>query len=129
MPNQYLPPVIAIPSSLLITNITQSIPMVLTVAIGNPTTEVNTYLIGQLIKITVPKTWGMFQANGLIGKIINIGTNTISVNIDSTQFDNFIYNPTSSEAPASISPAGSQNVQFSNQTQLLPFQSLNNIGN
>ena len=45
MPNQYLPPVIAIPSSLLITNITQSLPMVISVSIGNPSTEANTYIV------------------------------------------------------------------------------------
>jgi hypothetical protein len=127
MANQYLPGVVAIPSMLLITGITQSVPMVVTFSV--PSTGANTYAIGQFVWLTVPKTWGMFQANGLIGRIIQIGTSTMALNIDSSQFDPFIYNPTSAESPASLAPGGSQNYEFSNSSSLVPFQSLNNIGN
>lgn len=127
MVNQYLPGVIQIPSTLLITGITQSSPMVITFTV--PSSGADTYILGQLVRLTVPKTWGMYQANGLIGKIISLGASTMTLNIDSSQFDPFIYNPTSSETPASLAPAGSQNLQFNNTTNQVPFQSLNNIGN
>jgi hypothetical protein len=71
----------------------------------------------------------MFQANGLTGKIVQIGTSTMSLNIDSSQFDAFIDASNSSETPASLAPSGSQNLQYNNYTDFVPFQSLNNIGN
>jgi len=127
MPNQYLPGVIQIPSTLLITNITQSLPMQITFSV--PSTGANSYVLGQLVRLTVPRTWGMFQANGLTGKIVQIGTSTMSLNIDSSQFDAFIDASNSSETPASLAPSGSQNLQYNNYTDFVPFQSLNNIGN
>ena len=94
-----------------------------------PSTGAFSYIMGQVVKLFIPKTWGMQQAHGKQGKIIGLGTSTISLNIDSTMFDAFIYNPTSSESPASLSPSGSQNLQFNNMTSEVPFQSLNNTGN
>jgi hypothetical protein len=127
MANQYLPGVIQIPSMLLITAITQSFPM--GVSFSVPSTGSNTYVVGQLVRLTVPQTWGMFQANGLVGRILAIDTSTMTLNIDSTLFDAFIDGSNSSETPASLAPAGSQNLQFSNSTNQVGFQSLNNIGN
>jgi hypothetical protein len=94
-----------------------------------PSSGANTYVLGQVVRLTVPKTWGMYQANARTGKIIQIGASTMSLNIDSTGFDAFVYNPSSSETPASLAPAGSQNLEFNNTSGQVPFQSLNNIGN
>lgn len=127
MPNQYLPGVIQIPSRLLITGITQSFPMVITFTV--PLTGANTYIAGQVVRLLVPKTWGMFQANGLMGKILTIGATTMALNIDSSLFDAFTNGSSTSETPASLSPAGAQNLQYGNNTNQVPFQSLNNIGN
>lgn len=127
MPNQYLPGVIQIPSALLITGITQSFPMVITFTV--PSTGSDTYHIGQVVRLTVPITWGMYQANGLQGRILARDTTTMSLNIDSTYFDTFVDGTASSETPASLAPAGSQNLQYDNTTLKVPFQSLNNIGN
>lgn len=130
MANQYLPPVILIPSSLLITNITQSSPMIVSVAIGNVTTEANTYSVGMAIRLFVPVTYNMFQANGLVGTIIEIIGTDFTLNLDSSQFDSFIIPTGNTEQPATIAPAGSRNYQYMNQSSLsVPFQSLNNIGN
>ena len=127
MPNQYLPGVIQIPSTLLITNITQSYPMVVTFTV--PSTGSNTYIPGQLVKLRVPITWGMFQANGLVGKILVAGASTMSLNIDSTNFDAFVDGSSSKDTPASLSPAGSQNLEYNNTTDQVGFQSLDNRGN
>jgi hypothetical protein len=73
----------------------------------------------------------MYQANGLIGKILavdNIGL-TMMLNIDSTNFDAFINGSSGPDTPASLSPAGSRNLEFNNSSENVPFQSLNNIGN
>lgn len=127
MPNQYLPGVIQIPSMLLITGITQSFPMVVTFTV--PPTGSNTYQINQLVFLTIPITWGMYQANGLTGKILGVNSSTMALDIDSTNFDVFIDGSSTGETPASLSPAGSRNLEFSNTTSQVPFQSLNNIGN
>jgi hypothetical protein len=129
MPNQYLPPVIQIPSSLLITNITQSAPMVVSVAIGNTTTEANTYIVGMAIRLFVPVTYGMYQANNLVGTIIAINGSNFTLNLDSSLFDPFVIPTGNVEQPATIAPNGSRNLQYNNGTDLVPFQSLNNIGN
>lgn len=130
MPNQYLPPVIAIPSSLEITAITQALPMVVTVSIENPTTEANTYIVGMAVRLFVPRTYGMFQANNLTGTITAINGSNLTLNLDSSQFDPFVVPSGNVEQPASIAPAGSRNYQYTNGSNLsVPFQSLNNIGN
>lgn len=126
--NQYLPGVITIPSSLNITEITNSYPMIVTAEI-NPFTEANTYIPGQVVKLTVPRPYGMFQANGLAGEILSIDGLDFSLNIDSTLFDVFVVPSGNVEQPASFSPSGSRNLSFNNTTRKVPFQSLNNIGN
>lgn len=129
MPNNYLPPVIQIPSSLLISAITQTLPMIITVAIENSTTQANTYIVGMNVRLSIPATYGMYQANNLVGTITAINGSNFILNLDSSQFDPFVIPSGNIEKPATIAPYGSRNVQFSNQTGQLPFQSLNNIGN
>lgn len=133
MPNQYLQPNITIPSSLLISNITVSTPMVVSVFIGNTTTEANTYIVGMAIRLFVPIAYGMYQANNLIGTIVAINGADFTLNLDSSLFDPFMVPeiPTGRiiENPASICPSGSRNLQYNNTTNLVPFQALNNRGN
>jgi hypothetical protein len=130
MSNNYLPPVIQIPSSLVITNITQSLPMIVSVAIGNDTTEANTYIVGMAVRLFVPVTYKMIQANGLVGTITAINGLNWTLNLDSSQFDAFTIPSGNVEQPATIAPAGSRNYQYTNGSSLaVPFQSLNNIGN
>lgn len=128
MANQYLPGVIAIPSSLVIIAITRSYPMVCTITV-NPVTESNTYISRQVVRLFIPYSYGMSQANGLQGKIVNVSGSNISLDIDSRLFDPFVVPAGNAEQPASMAPAGSRNLQYSNQTDLVGFQSLNNIGN
>jgi len=105
--------------------------MVITVAIGNQVSQANTYIAGMAVKLFVPISYGMFQANGLIGTINSISGNNFTLNIDSSQFDAFtIPSNAMAETPASLSPAGSRNQQFNNSNvNSLPFMSYNNIGN
>lgn len=129
MTNQYLPGVIAIPSSLVITNITKSGPMIVSVAIGNSATAANTYIVGMSVRLVVPKPYGMYQANNLVGTILAINGLDWTLSLDSTLFDTFVIPSGNVETPASISPFGSRNLQYDNSTDSVPFQSLNNIGN
>lgn len=123
--NTYLPPTLTIPGSLLITNMTNAVQMVITVQ----DSPVNTYIPLQKIYLSVPATYGMYQANGLTGQILAINGLNFTMNIDSTSFDAFTMPSTYQEKPASLSPSGSTNLQFNNTTRQVPFQSLNNEGN
>jgi hypothetical protein len=129
MANQYLPGVVAIPSALQITAISRSLPMVVTVSVDIPQTEANTYIVGMAVRLFIPRSYGMYQANGLVGTITAINGSDFTLNIDSSQFDPFAIPSGNTEAPASVAPAGSRNLQYSNETNAVPFQSLNNIGN
>lgn len=126
--NTYLPGVIQIPSTLQISSATQSNPLVLTVS-NDPVTAVNTYQSGQLVYFNVPRNYGMYQLNMQTGQIINVNGNTLTINIDSSMYDPFVVPSITAEQPASIAPAGSRNIQFSNFTNNIPFQSLNDRGN
>lgn len=128
MPNQYLPGTVAIPSSLVITAITKSFPMVVTCVV-NSVTEANTYIPGMLVRFTVPSSYGMQQIDGVIANIMSVSALNFTFNIDSTRFDAFIVPAITKEQPASLAPAGSRNLQFDNLTIQVGFQSLNNQGN
>ena len=124
--NIYLPPVIAIPSALEITAISNTNPMVVTVSANSD--QMNTYIPGQKVKLTVPVTFGMLQANGLTAMITAVVSNTLTLNVYAATFDPFVI-PINTNMVASLAPSGSQNLQFNNGTAQVPFQSLNNVGN
>ncbi len=129
MSNQYLPGVIQIPSALEITAISRSSPMVVSVEINNGSTEANTYIIGMAVKLNVPYVFGMFQANNLVGTILEINGQDLNLDIDSSEFDAFSIPLGTIYGPATIAPSGSRNLTYSNLTNQVPFQSLDNIGN
>lgn len=126
--NQYLPGTIQIPSSIVIIAITNSYPMVVTISI-DPVTESNTYIAGQLVRLTVPYSYGMFQADGLVGQILDVIGSNLYLDIDSRLFDVFAIPVSNRGTPASIAPSGSRNLELNNFTKQVPFQSLNDRGN
>ncbi len=125
--NYYLPGTIQIPSSLIITAINNAYPMVLTFTVP-AITAANTYIPGQVVRLNIPYSYGMYQANGLQAKIISVNSTTMTLDVDSTFFDIFSI-PSNGSQPASLAPAGSRNLEFSNQTDLVGFQSYNDRGN
>jgi hypothetical protein len=104
--------------------------MVVTTTLVNtaPNPRVNTYQIGMNARLYVPKPFGMYQANGLVGTIIAVNGNDLTLALDSSLFDAFSVPVTIVESPASIAPAGSRNVEYGNSTNIA-FHNLNNIGN
>ena len=108
-----------VPMSLNITNISKSYPMVVTVTVES--NQVNQYVIGQKIVLTVPDSYGMSEANNITGIISAISSNDISLNIDSRQFNTFVTPLDYERQPASIAPAGSSNIY---NTTVAPFHAL-----
>lgn len=124
--NTYLPPSPMVPMFLLISAISQANPMVITVTGQIPQ---NIYIVGQVIYLSVPYDYGMFQANALTPVITAINGSNFTVNVDSTQFDPFSAPPAGIlyPRPATLSPAGSRNTY---NFTTLPFHSLNgSVGN
>lgn len=101
----------------------------MTVSFTIPSTGENTYQSGQVVKLNIPKTYGMSQANGLTGKILTVGVNSMTLAIDSRQFDSFAVPADGLPTPATLTPYGSQNLQFNNVTSQVPFQPFNDRGN
>ena len=126
--NIYLPGVIAIPSSLTLIAISNAFPAIATVSV-NPITESNTYIPGQLVRLNIPVTYGMYQANGLTVKINEVNGNDLTLDLNTSHFDVFTVPSGNVLQPATIAPSGSRNLTLDNTTGQVPFQSLNNIGN
>ncbi len=126
--NTYLPGTVQIPSSINIVAATNAFPMVVTIDVDD-VTESNTYLPGQLVRLTVPITYRMFQADGLVAQIIAVDGSDITLNVDSRLFDPFVVPASGQQQPASLAPSGSRNLLLNNITAKVPFQSLNNRGN
>lgn len=127
--NTYLAPTQVIPGALLITAISKAYPMAITFT-DSPG---NTYRVNQLVRLNIPVTYGMQQANGLTGQIVSIDDDNfiLYININSTNFDTFSVpgDGITIERPASLSPAGSRNLNYNNNTNFVAFQNLNNQGN
>ena len=128
MPNAYLKGTIFTPSSLVITAITQTIQGVITCVV-NSQTEANIYIPGMLVRLFVPSSYGMIQANNVTCRIVSVSGLNFTVNLNTSLFDAFVI-PSAGIQPASMAPAGSQNLDFNNVTaNVIPFQPLNNNGN
>jgi len=124
--NIFLPPTQEIPKFLTVSAVTQGYPMVVTVV------ESNLYIALQSMRFSIPPSYGMTQLDGLTGNIIQITGQNFYFNIDSSVFDPFVI-PVPGvkiEKPATISSAGSNNLQYNNNISFnVAFQNLNNIGN
>lgn len=122
--NTYLPVAPVIPGMLLITDISRSYPMI----VSFTNSDENTYIEDQVVVLTVPRPYGMFQANGNQGKILRVVGTNLLLDIDSRQYDQFVVPSGVTVAqPASLAPGGSRNLQFSNLTNIEPFQSITGV--
>ncbi len=124
--NTFLPPSPMTPGALLISNITNANPAVVTVI----DTDENTYQVGQLVHFTVPASYGMFQINQQTAQITFISGLNFTVSLDTLQYDVFVIPATYQPKPASLGCGGSRNLTIDNFTQKVPFQSLDgSVGN
>lgn len=123
--NTFLRPQIYIPGFLLITNISNSNPMIVSIT----DSDQNTYVVGQLVHLNVPSTYKMFQADQLTGEILAINGTDFTVNINSSSFDAFVAPGLGVSQPATLAPAGSRNMELDNTKITEPFHALSNSGN
>jgi hypothetical protein len=69
----------------VIASITRSFPMVVT------TVNNHKYVAGMEVKFLIPQAFGMQQLNNLRGQVIQLTSNTLTIDIDSTNFTSFAY--------------------------------------
>ncbi len=119
------------PQFLYVTEITQATQAVVRTSV-DPSQY---YVVGMKVHFSVPYSFGMYQINGLTGKIIAVSSAnyTITVDIDSSAFTAFAF-PASTSSPtaalfATIAPAGAStqfnpvtNVQTGYDFQFQPFR-------
>jgi hypothetical protein len=126
------------PQFMFITNISQATQAVVSFSV-DPSLY---YVVGMKFYFSVPFSFGMYQMNGLTGKIVavnavsatsNIGAYNVTVDIDTSAFNAFAF-PASTSSPtaglfATASPAGAStqfnpvtNVQTGYDFQFQPFR-------
>ena len=96
------------PKHRYITSVTKAASAVITMSVTHD------YVVGQLVRFTVPAAWGMTELNGLSGTITAVdkvgttGHNTITVDIDSTALTTFALPATAAApfSPAMVTPMG-----------------------
>ena len=71
------------PAMRLITGITNARKCVVTTSFDHD------YVSGLILRILVPKEYGMFQINNKVSEITVLGPTTFSLNIDTTSYDSF----------------------------------------
>jgi len=120
--NTYLPPSPVVPFNLLISNITNANPCVITVTITPP--QINSYQVNQLILLTIPPAYGMQELADQTFPISAVNGNNLTIPVNSTTFQPYITPTGNVQEPASISSAGSRNLY--NFTQV-PYHALNGL--
>lgn len=119
------------PEFLFVTEITKATSAVVRTSV-DPTQH---YVVGMLVRFSIPYSFGMTQMNGLTGKItaLSAANYTMTVDIDSTAFTTFAF-PASTSSPtaqlfATVAPAGARTqfdpvtlVQTGYDFQVQPFR-------
>lgn len=112
----------------IISNITNAHPAVIT------TTFDHQYLTGMIVRLMIPKGYGMAQANQLYAPIVVTGDTTFTIDIDTTYFDQFITSQVldttdgsgnasgtlSSQVTMQVTPAAGQTFTIGSQVFIIP---------
>ena len=93
------------PAMRIISAVTNAYPALVTTSFDHQ------YLDGLIVRLTIPKGFGMIQANQLYAPIIVTGATTFTIDIDTTDFDPFVVSGSfpSSYQSAMVVPIGEVN--------------------
>jgi len=75
------------PYKMDIVDISQAQEAVVTFATAHP------FSLGEIVSLRVSKPYGMVEINNLMGRILSLDTDTITLDIDSSNFTPFVYPP------------------------------------
>lgn len=109
-----------LPSTTFVTAITQAANAVVT------TSTAHNYVVGQLLNLVVPSSFGMSEASNKTARVVAVATYSVTLDLDSTSFSAFAF-PPDTDVPATIlfatmAPAGQRNGYNVDQ---VPFRSGN----
>ena len=100
--------VTGVPAFRFVTNITNQLQAVVT------TSEDHTYTIGEVVSFRTSKPYGMVEINNRSGKILSVTANTLTVDIETTNFTPFINAGENFQFPALVVPSCSSVIPGSN---------------
>lgn len=91
------------PGFQFITAVTQSFPAVMTFLTNH------NFTIGEILSFRIPKSFGMVQLNNKQARVLEITSNTVTLDIETTTFDAFVYAGTDIQVqiPAMALPSSS----------------------
>jgi len=108
------------PAMRKILSITQTNPIVVTTTYDGITAGDNQYGTGLIVRLIIPRGFGMPQADGLLGAVTVIDSSSFSMPIDATFFDPFVIpnaQPGSFYTAAQVVPVGEINEILSQATR------------
>lgn len=85
------------------------------------------FTVGELISFRVSPPFGMVEINNLVGKVLSITPNTVTVDIDSLNWTPFVNAGIYKQQPAVVVPAGSGIIPGSIPTQTSLFDAFDII--
>jgi len=97
-----------VPATKLIIAITQDNPALVTTSDAYPTSvdPNHYYSTGMKVRLRIPRDFGMYQADKLIGTITVVSDDTFTIDIDTSGFDPFSIPTTLRRNFAQVFPAG-----------------------
>lgn len=98
----------------LISAITNSNPATVTTSFDHD------YGTGDIVRLNIPRWFGMTQANKLVGTITVTGSDTFTIDIDTTKFDTFVIPspvPWYVDSYPSVTPVGEVTSKLAGATQ------------
>lgn len=108
--NPRIEPLWFLPSNFTITAISQGINTTVTTTSSTSAPSINNFVIGQQVRFTIPKTYGIQEINGQTGYVISVpSSDQVVVNINSTKFSPFIPSPSYGPTPPQIAAIGDVN--------------------
>jgi hypothetical protein len=118
------------PAQQNILSITNANPAVITTTMDGINPSINNYQTGMIMRLNIPYTWGMQQANQFKAPITVLTSSTFSMPVDTTLMDQFVVptgQPTSFGTPATVVNVGETNDNLRWAVQnILPYP-LNNL--
>lgn len=105
--NPRIEPLWFLPSNFTITSISNGITTTVTTTASTSAPSMNNFVVGQQVRFTIPKTFGIQELNGMTGFVIAINPpNQFTVDINSVGFSLFNPSPSYGPTPAQVAAIG-----------------------
>jgi len=108
--NPPIEPLWFLPSNFTISAITNGVTTTVTTTSSVSAPSNNNFIVGQQVRFTIPKTYGIQELNGMTGYVLSKpSSDEVEVNINSSHFSQFIPSPTYGPTPPQIAAIGDIN--------------------